>query len=330
MNIDDIFSGDSSMEPLVKNFRQALSLPSIYRSANTDPLGKLFPVSSSPVLPISIHPNDALMLESVGLVLDLRSDSERNNTLAQSWRKQSPGGSFVTEIPSVDTTSPTTQRKVLHIDVLSPKRLFEYMSQNWLTPLQKLQSSMYFVGDIDKLHELRMNVMNTKKLSGLYEAICKTSSRELCFSLKQITEFLESENGNQGNVVVHCVQGKDRTGIVIMLCQSIMGLSEEEMIQDYHYSEKAFPSKQNGSSVAGDTMMKGRLDRRVFSGAPKQAMRDTLDLLKKDYGSVCPGYLNSIGFDESWRNRFRNLILEKKKENNDVNILDVNSTRSRL
>ena len=101
----------------------------------------------------------------------------------------------------------------------------------------------FFTINAKKLHELRMDVMNKRQLSGLYEAMLQTSQVELCDALQEITMFLEQkihydkdDDTNANAVVVHCVQGKDRTGIVIMICQSMMGLSEEEMLRDYYLS----------------------------------------------------------------------------------------------
>ena len=117
------------------------------------------------------------------------------------------------------------------------------MTQTWFKPAQKALSALYFTINAQKLHELRMDVMNKRQLSGLYEAMLQTSQVELCDALQEITMFWEQkihydkdDDTNANAVVVHCVQGKDRTGIVIMICQSMMGLSEEEMLRDYYLS----------------------------------------------------------------------------------------------
>ena len=93
-----------------------------------------------------------------------------------------------------------------------------------------------------------------------------------------------------------------------MLCQTILGVSDDEIIADYHLSD-VLRKKDEGSAAADSfggekVRRKGKLDRSVFSGAPKEAMIETLAWIREQYGSVCPGYLDSIGFDESWRRRF--------------------------
>jgi hypothetical protein len=51
-------------------------------------------------------------------------------------------------------------------------------------------------------------------------------------------------------------------------------------------------------------VVKGRFDKQKFTGAPREAMVDTLEFVRKKYTAVCPGYLDAIGFDQVWRDRF--------------------------
>ncbi len=210
-------------EPLIRNFRQAAGLRRIYRCANTDPLGTLFVGNSdddgdeskrnlfnTPSLAENI------LLNKAGLILDLRSSSERNETLAQKWMNLAPGGIVSTKYFSRGTAvtrnynvADTSERIVYRIDVLSPKRLFDYLGDNWLTsPVEKAQYAFSLAFDTQKLHEMRMDVLNGKGLQGTYEAMLSTSGEELCAALMAITEYLE--NNVAGDVAVHCVQGKDR------------------------------------------------------------------------------------------------------------------------
>lgn len=84
-----------------------------------------------------------------------------------------------------------------------------------------------------------------------------------------------------------------------MLCQSMLGLSDEEIVQDYHQSELSSRAKKKANE-----RRRGKLDRSVFGGAPRDAMTRTLQQLRSKHGSVSPGYLDSIGFTEDWRRRF--------------------------
>jgi hypothetical protein len=107
-----------------------------------------------------------------------------------------------------------------------------------------------------------------------------------------------------------------RTGIVIMLCQSIIGINDEMIISDYHQSEMLLNSNANDGSAAASslsdseerntsattTTRKGKLSREIFSGSPSEVMVSTLAYIRKKYGSI-NGYLDTIGFDDTWRSR---------------------------
>jgi len=325
---------EQTSEPLVRNFRKAAALNRIYRCANTDPLGKLFQAGEyvhrqydsetkeEGITGLNSFEKNApehIILFNAGLILDLRSDSERKEVLAQAWMAKSPGGKLETKIHSRDYQRkngnvPTSnynaqefKRCVYRIDVLSPKRLFDYMSQNWITdPVPKAQYAFSAVFDTQKLHEMRMDVLNSKGIQGTYEAMLETSGEELFAALESITEFLE--NNYTGDVIVHCVQGKDRTGLVIMLCQAILGVDDATIVEDYHKSEKLL-RKMEGSAAANtiassqQMQVKGKLNKSFFSGSPEIAMISTLAFIREKRGSL-HGYLDFIGFDASWRQRF--------------------------
>jgi hypothetical protein len=311
---------ESKPEPLVRNFRKAANLTRIYRCANTDPLGTLFlDENEADRITVSelfdINTPEHILLNNAGLILDLRSDSERKELLAQAWMTKAPGGNIETkfydrddrrrEPSSIYTPEDSSKRFVYRIDVLSPKRLFEYMVQTWITdPLQKAQYSFSAVFDTQKLHEMRMDVLNSKGIQGTYEAMLTTSREELLAALKSITEFLE--NNTSGDVIVHCVKGKDRTGLVIMLCQSILGIDDAAIVADYHKSESLLlKGEGSAAAIASSQQMqtKGKLNKKFFSGSPEIAMISTLAFVREKHGSL-HNYLDHIGFDASWRKRF--------------------------
>lgn len=309
-------------EPLVRNFRQAAGLQRIYRCANTDPLGKLFQSTSDDdkdtaeqkAFDKNLNSSEEILLHKAGLILDLRSNSERNETLAQAWMSQAPGGKLITKYFSRDVKTTnyniadTSERSVYRIDVLSPKRLFDHLGENWLTsPVQKAQYAFSLAFDTQKLHEMRMDILNGKGLQGTYEAILCTSGEELFAALKAITEYLE--NNQTGDIAIHCVQGKDRTGLIVMLCQSILGIDDATIVQDYHKSEKLLKKREESAAVTtiAKTQFKGKINKSFFSGSPEEAMISTIAFIKERHGSF-EGYLDFIGFGESWRNRFTAVI----------------------
>lgn len=126
----------------------------------------------------------------------------------------------------------------------------------------------------------------------------EASTHGIVTALRAITMNLEQK----GKVAINCSQGKDRTGIVVMLLQSALGVSDDKIVADFVESESSEQSKQGSAAMdAAEARMK--IDRQVLAGAPPEVMEATLACLRKKYGSVSPGYLDDIGFDESWRSR---------------------------
>ena len=161
-----------------------------------------------------------LICQEVGLILDLRSASERDDRKTQLWMEQLPPERPMMiietdqEYPKQsnadnnDKTDSASQRYLVRIDVLSPSRFMTYIEQHWLTPAEQAQAALYKLLDGAKLHELRIDSLNAKGLEGLNEAIFETSKAELCRALQTITLHLETNNHD--SVIIHCVQGKDR------------------------------------------------------------------------------------------------------------------------
>jgi hypothetical protein len=73
-------------------------------------------------------------------------------------------------------------------------------------------------------------------------------------------------------------------------------------------------------------MIRGRLSRKLFSGTNPEAMITTLDFLRGKYGSVSPGYLDSIGFDSPWRQRLLQVLVLKNNNSSPP----IPMTRSKL
>ena len=135
----------------IKNFRQAAYLPRVIRCAETDCLANVADTDE--------HMTDTgveLIMERTGLILDLRSPSERNEQKATVWMKNA--GFEVSN--NLDVSG--NEKKVLRVDILSPTRLFQYLSDNWLTPSERALSAVYFAVNVQKRNALQMDVLNKR------------------------------------------------------------------------------------------------------------------------------------------------------------------------
>lgn len=251
----------------------------------------------------SLDRNDNFVLNQVGLVLDLRSPSERQEFSSQMWMKRAA----MTVIETDQTYTPTNRRCVVRIDVLSPSKFMTYIEENWLTPAERAKATWYKLMDGQKLHELRIDRLNERGLAGLNEAILETGKSEILRALQTITEHLEVNPGQKA--IIHCVQGKDRTGMLVMLLQSLIGVPDAAIVADYFQSNDGLLADNEGSAAANEIQARGRIDRRIFSGTNPQAMLATLQYLRQKYGSVSPGYLDAIGFNANWRRRLSSVLI---------------------
>jgi protein-tyrosine phosphatase len=95
-------------------------------------------------------------------------------------------------------------------------------------------------------------------------------------------------------VVVHCMAGKDRTGVVCALALSLLGVSDEDIATDYALTETAMASlieylrTHNPEAIEGQDHM--------FE-SPREAMLLLLADLRAQYGSV-EKYAREIGVGE--------------------------------
>ena len=106
--------------------------------------------------------------------------------------------------------------------------------------------------------------------------------------------------------LVHCTAGKDRTGVLIALVLDLLGVPDDIIVRDYALSGgvvRRFVA--NGRIPAGTPAQE--LD--AFYGAPPQAMRDFLVLLRQRHGAA-RGYLRAQGLADAQLHRLPQLLLE--------------------
>jgi protein-tyrosine phosphatase len=100
----------------------------------------------------------------------------------------------------------------------------------------------------------------------------------------------------EGGVLIHCMGGKDRTGLVAALLLRLAGVSIADIADDYGLSaENIKPLWQQWVEDAGDESE--RELRRRLSASPAEAMAQVLEALEREHGSV-RRYLLKAGVSE--------------------------------
>ena len=107
----------------------------------------------------------------------------------------------------------------------------------------------------------------------------------------------------EGGVVVHCVGGKDRTGLLVAFLLHLAGVPDEEVAADYALSEERLRPRHETWFEAADSEEELERLRRIAQ-TPKEAMLGVFVELERRHGSV-ERYLRSTGLTDDELDRLR-------------------------
>jgi hypothetical protein len=110
-------------------------------------------------------------------------------------------------------------------------------------------------------------------------------------------------------VAFYCTAGKDRTGMITAIILSLLGVKDEDIVEDYSLSANVYAEMNDHQAMVG-ALSQRNLNAKTFLGAPPQVMRETLINIRNDYGSV-EGYLDWIGFDVKSQQELKEALLTK-------------------
>jgi protein-tyrosine phosphatase len=110
-------------------------------------------------------------------------------------------------------------------------------------------------------------------------------------------------NAPEGGVVVHCVGGKDRTGLLVAFLLHLAGVLHEEIAADYALSEERLRTRHEAWFAAADSEEELERLRRIAQ-TPAESMLGVFRELERRHGSV-DGYLRSTGLTEEELERLR-------------------------
>jgi len=97
----------------------------------------------------------------------------------------------------------------------------------------------------------------------------------------------------EGGVVIHCVGGKDRTGLLAAFLLNLAGVPDEEIAADYALSEeRLLPRHEAWFASADDEAELERLQR--IAQTPAASMTGVFEELERRHGGV-EGYLRDCG-----------------------------------
>ena len=100
----------------------------------------------------------------------------------------------------------------------------------------------------------------------------------------------------EGGIVIHCVGGKDRTGLLVAFLLHLAGVDDREVAADYALSEERLLSRHQAWFEAAESDEElARLQR--IAQTPAASMEGVFAELEKRYGGV-EGYLRAAGVSD--------------------------------
>src|SRR4051794_5180396 len=105
--------------------------------------------------------------------------------------------------------------------------------------------------------------------------------------------FAAVASAPEGAVVVHCMGGKDRTGMLVALLLHVAGVDDAAIAADYALSEERLRPRHQAWLAEGGREAERERIRRI-SATPADAMLGVLTEVERRYGSV-ETYLRAAG-----------------------------------
>lgn len=109
--------------------------------------------------------------------------------------------------------------------------------------------------------------------------------------------------GNDGPYLIHCVEGKDRTGFLVAVLEALMGATLDEIKADYVKSFSNFYNAPNGIQIPLTDEEKGWFADVVVENLKIAFELESLD--KVSLSDAAFSYLRRIGFSEQEISRLR-------------------------
>jgi protein tyrosine/serine phosphatase len=153
----------------------------------------------------------------------------------------------------------------------------------------------------------------TEKLWREFDPIAKTRAERDALAIdrcgyQNVAMAQAFAHAAPGGVLIHCLAGKDRTGIAVALLLGLTGVSEADIAADYALSEAGLASERAAAvAAAPDEDARTRIDRGYDSRA--ETMLATLGHLRMRHGGAAT-YLTRAGLSGADAQRIRERLLD--------------------
>ena len=124
---------------------------------------------------------------------------------------------------------------------------------------------------------------------------------------EKLVKGLTAMASNPGPYLIHCVEGKDRTGYVLMIVEALAGASYKEIVNDYMVTyENYYNITKSNDKTRYETIKERNIDTMLYyvtgnDGPDKENLAGIADLDER-----VKSYLISIGMSEASINQLIN------------------------
>ena len=267
--------------------KQQLRLGQLYRSARPD----------------SASSSDKQKLQhdfGIKTIIDLRSKTEHIEA-AQKLAKRIQASSATTALTPNDKIAETVKIPgIRYAEINLNGKGFErhLVWQLSYGNLASLAAYMMFGYRLQGISIIGKNVLQKRGLIGLGQDTLQHSGPEI----KQVFDVLA--NPASYPVLVHCTQGKDRTGLIVLLVLLLCGVNTKAITDDYTKSEPElapeFEERMKEIASIG-------LDE-SFARCPKNFVEETVSFVISQYGSA-ERYLSGIGVSRKQLDSIRAIMI---------------------
>ncbi|CAI7615060.1 unnamed protein product [Penicillium glandicola] len=241
-------------------------------------------------------------------VIDLRSQTEhqmgirkRRAQNAKTDQSETPEKSEKPEKPTIPNEHlleiPGSERALISLTGKGFERAL-LSKLDWITYLKTI--GLVTTGyRSDAVRLVCGTVMQPRGLTGLAQDTLESSMSEV----RAVFEILAREESYP--TIVHCTQGKDRTGLVVLLMLLLVGeVPVEAIVDDYSRSELELVSEFEERMEEIRAIGLGE----DYTRCPPGFVTDTMEYLETRYGGV-RGYLERVGVGFDMQERIRTKFL---------------------
>lgn len=146
-------------------------------------------------------------------------------------------------------------------------------------------------------------------IGGFYSNLLENYAPNYVRGIRHIIE------NNDGPVLVHCTAGKDRTGTLVALALTAIGVDREDVLHDYAQTELYLAGEWADRHIEHMQLLGVKLTpalRDLLVRSPRETLDATLVSVEAQHGSVVD-YLRAHGLSEHELDQLAELLLENSE-----------------